>query len=365
MLNKYKGRPGVLISILGFKEGGAEIMPIRIANYLHARHYNVGVHCLEPEQNESIRKQLNPEIPVHCTHRFWKMGFILWKNKYRVVNTHCIASQLLMTRVRRRIPFLNIYHVATSHGGYEGLEQKEATELLRLVDPCVDRWTYVADNNCRLLREIKVLENKLIKVGNAMERPEHISPVKWSDYSVPEDAIVFTVITRAVWKKCWRETIEAIKKAREITGENIHLVLCGTGPVRDELLQEPQEEFIHFPGTVGNPCDFYSASYCGLLLSRLECAPLGLIEMYYAGVPVIATDTGDVAEMMQYGEERTGILLPLTEDGMIPVDEAAKAIACMIQNPDLYQKVKENAEKKAAFFEMDRIMEQYIQIFER
>ena len=87
--------------------------------------------------------------------------------------------------------------------------------------------------------------------------------------------------------------------------------------------------------------------------------------MYYAGVPVIATDTGDVAEMMQYGEERTGILLPLTEDGMIPVDEAAKAIACMIQNPDLYQKVKENAEKKAAFFEMDRIMEQYIQIFER
>ena len=91
MLNKDKDRPGVLISILGFREGGAEIMPIRIANYLHARHYNVGVHCLEPEQNEKIRKQLSPGIPVHCTHRFWKMGIIIRKYNYSEHTLHRVT----------------------------------------------------------------------------------------------------------------------------------------------------------------------------------------------------------------------------------------------------------------------------------
>ena len=60
---KNKETKGILISIFGFIQGGAEIMPIRIANYLHKHHYKVGIHCLKKECDLEIRNLLHPDIP--------------------------------------------------------------------------------------------------------------------------------------------------------------------------------------------------------------------------------------------------------------------------------------------------------------
>lgn len=360
---KNKETKGILISIFGFIQGGAEIMPIRIANYLHKHHYKVGIHCLKKECDLEIRNLLHPDIPVYYTDRSLELAAIILVHRYGVIHSHCVSSQQLVARMKKRIPFLPLYHVATSHGGYEGMDMAEAVTVIKNTNRTVDMWTYVADNNLELFRLAGVAEQKLRKIGNAMEAPENIQPVNWGQYGIPEDAIVFCVITRAVWKKCWNECIEAIKRARELTGKNIHLALCGTGPVYETLIQQSQETFIHLVGEVTNPCAFYKASYCGLLLSVRECAPLGIIEMYHAGVPVIATDTGDVRQMMHYEDGQTGIVINLSEEGSVPVLEAAEAICKMVQQPAVYEKCKENAVKKAHEFSMEYVFEQYMNCY--
>lgn len=354
---------GILISIHGFSQGGAEIMPIRIANDLHKHHCRVGVHCLKKECDPEVRSLLHPDIPVYATDRSVGLAAVVLLHRYAVIHSHCVASQQLIARMKKRFPFVSLYHVATSHGGYEGMNASEAVVTIENADQAVDIWTYVADNNRELFLRAGVEERKLRKIGNAMEVPENIQPVNWRKYGITEDAIIFCVITRAVWKKCWNECIEAIKKARELTGKDIHLVLGGTGPIYEALLLQPQEPYIHLIGGVANPCAFYKACYCGLLLSVRECAPLGIIEMYHAGVPVVATDTGDICQMMQYGDGQTGIIVRLTKEGSVPVQEAAEAICKMVQQPAVYETCKNNAIKKAHEFSMEHVLEQYMDCY--
>ncbi len=353
----------ILISIMGFLPGGAEILPIRLANYLHAGGYPVGVHCIHGSKDDAMRGLLHPDIPVYVTDRFWKLAQILRREHYTVLHSHCVASQMLVARMKRRLPFLRVRHIATSHGGYEGMRPEEAAALLPQVDRGVDAWTYVAQNNLPLLRQAEIPEKKLHKIGNAMEPPERICPVTWETHGIPNDACVFTVITRAVAKKSWPACIAAVQEARQLTGRDIHLALCGVGPVYEALRQEPPADFVHFLGEVDRPCDFYQSSHCGLLLSVLECAPLGIIEMYNAGVPVVATDTGDIAEMLRCGDEQAGILVPLTETGQVPVSQAARAISEMVLNTEQYEKFRENARKKAPEYQMAHIASQYLALY--
>lgn len=361
---KNKRRKKILISIFGFFPGGAEILPLRLANALHEKGYSVGVHCTKPSDDKSIRNRLNPEIPVYTTDRFWHMAWVLLFHGYNIVNSHCTPSQQLMARVKRRIPFLHFRHVATSHGGYEGMQEQEALTLLRNVDEAVDAWTYVADNNLPLFHKAGIEDGKLHKIGNAMEPPEKICPVSMEQYDIPNDAYVFSVITRAVAKKGWPACIAAVREARRITGKDIHLLLGGCGEVYDELKKKPIDEFVHMVGEIKRPCDVYAASYCGLLLSVLECAPLGIIEMYYAGIPVVATDTGDIKEMLHFGDNKTGILVPLTENGQVSIQEAGQAIAQMIQDKSLYESCKATAARKAPTYRMDAVAEQYISVYD-
>lgn len=360
-----KENEGILISIMGFSQGGGEILPIHLANYLKKEQYRVAVHCINKSVDENIRGLLHPDIPVFYTDRYWKLAVILVTHHYRYVHTHCVASQLLVARTKKRIPFLNIHHIATMHGGYEGMGEDKANTLIKKVDQFVTMWTYVANNNLPALCKAGVSLKKIQKVGNAVVRPKTIKPVDLRTYGIPTEAYVFTVITRAVSKKCWKECIAAVKEARKRTGKEIHLLLGGTGPVYEELKSGPLDPFVHLIGGVTNPCDYYAASYCGLLLSIRECAPLGLIEMYYAGKPVVATDTGDIAEMMQCDSDSTGILVPLSNQGNISIRLSAEAISKMVVDKELYLKCSKAAEKKSDQYKIEFVARQYLQCYEQ
>ena len=356
-------KKGILISIIGFSQGGAEIMPIRIANELHRQGYRVGIHCLTKDGDDVIRSFLDKGISVHYTDRASAFASLVLLKRYGVIHTHCVASQQLVARAKKKVPFLSIYHVATSHGGYEGLEEKDALRVIREVDSAVNVWTYVAENNKETFIKAGIPDNKLVKIGNAIQQIGEITPVPLSQYGIPEDAIVFTVISRAVWKKSWKECIKTIAEARKITGKNIHLILGGTGPIYDELIKQDLDEYIHLIGAVSDPCGIYRSSYCGLLLSVRECAPLGIIEMYQAGIPVVATDTGDVREMVETEYGIAGTVVPLDNNGAVPVIKAAEAVAEMVINHAYYEQCKRIAPKNSGKYKIESIVEKYIECY--
>ena len=54
------------------------------------------------------------------------------------------------------------------------MDMSEAVTVIKSTNQTVDMWTYVADNNLELFRLAGVAEQKLRKIGNAMEVPENI-----------------------------------------------------------------------------------------------------------------------------------------------------------------------------------------------
>lgn len=359
MINKNNS-PKILISIYGLVQGGGEIFPIRLANYLKKHGYDVQLHVLLEREEEIIVNMVDPHIKVfRCRSRIQFIKYIICE-KIQVIHTHCNSNQLFVSGCMKWVPWLNVKHIATAHGGYEGMEYERARQQILQCDKYVSKWTYVADNNYETLERVGIPKEKCVKIKNAMERPEYIKSIDRERYGIPQDAKLVTVITRAVGKKCWPECIEAVTRARKESGLNIHLILCGIGEVYTELKRNGVPEYVHLLGAISNPCDFYAASDLGMLLSIRECAPLGIIEMYYAKTPVIATDTGDVREMMEVGTETTGVIMPLTKNGLVDVDLAADALNKMFTHTMYYQRCKELTGVKVKEYEFSHIAKMYV-----
>lgn len=137
-----------------------------------------------------------------------------------------------------------------------------------------------------------------------------------------------------------------IKKHRKFNPEDLRLVFVGDGPELYRLKKLAEEYNIEdkvvFAGETLNVDQFYKVSRLFVLPSFRECLPLSLLEAMSNNVPVIATDTGGVSELVI--NNTTGILISpeneatLTE-GMIKIledvnfaESLAETGKCRVEN---------------------------------
>jgi len=101
--------------------------------------------------------------------------------------------------------------------------------------------------------------------------------------------------------------------------KRIRWIHFGTGPLREELgnlasryLGSHKQIIFEFRGYVPNKdiLDFYNYNHVSLFIntSYTEGLPVSIMEVQSFGIPVIATDTGGVGEIVHAG---TGFLLPV------------------------------------------------------
>ena len=111
------------------------------------------------------------------------------------------------------------------------------------------------------------------------------------------------------------------------------LSICGEGPLRAELAQRlellglaPYAELRGYLPVTGGLLDVYRTSHAFLHVSWTEGLPQVLFEAFAAGLPVVATAVGGVADAV--GE--AGLLVPPGDP-----DAAADALARVAAEPDL------------------------------
>ncbi len=106
----------------------------------------------------------------------------------------------------------------------------------------------------------------------------------------------------------------------------------GDGPDRRSVERTAGElgiaDRVDLLGVRSDVAALLAESHVGALISRQEGFPLAVLEAMRAGLPVIASDVGGVAEAV--GHEATGLLVPRDDEGALRV-----ALGRMLEDPAL------------------------------
>ncbi len=365
---KHHRSPNIIVSTHGFYPGGAEILPIRMANEFKKQGHSVLLlSCAHGSREDGIRRLLRKDVPVIETSDIEATKDLLDDFGIEALNSHQWHVQKYPTQVPDVFQNLKA-HVASLHGMIEYGDAFGVTlEQLRSAHGNVSTWVYTADKNIGPFIEHCLFEensSRFVKLPNGMEPPV-ISPIKRSEIGIPQDAFVLCCVSRAIPEKGWTETIQAVAQAREISGQDIRLILVGNGPVYDDYCANGAPSFVYLAGFSENSVGFYAAADMGIMLTkfRSESFPLTIVDCMFADRPYIATAVGEIRDMLSTEQGYAGEVIEL-QDWEVPVDEVVRAIVKYATESTALQSAKNRVTEIADRYKIDVIAKQYVAIFE-
>lgn len=362
-------KPNVMVSTIGFYPGGAEILPIRLANEF--KRQGLSVFLLSAGltlREDGIRNMLRTDVPLVETSEVDAVKTIIRDFGVEALNSH----QWHIQRYPLQVPdvFSELAaHVASLHGMIEHQDAFGVTEeQLRIADSSVSTWVYTAEKNLVPFSNFSIYDkpsDRFVKVPNGLQPPKVVA-IPRAQLDIPEDAFVLCCVSRAIPDKGWDETIESVEMARAISGRDIRLILVGNGPVYDEYCRVGVPEFVYLAGFSDNAVGHYAAADMGIMLTKFksESFPLTIVDCLFAGKPYIASDVGDIRNMLTIEDEVAGEVLCL-EDWEIPIEKAAKIIAAFATDKNKHQHALALVKDVSSRYRIDAVAAQYVRLFER
>ncbi len=141
------------------------------------------------------------------------------------------------------------------------------------------------------------------------------------------------------------------------------LVMCGDGPERNDAEALTREygltDEVLFVGQVPNIRDYLSTADVLLLPSETESFGLSALEAMACEVPVIATRVGGLPEVVRDGE--TGYLVSVGDTEAM----AERALEMLSDQPRRLAMGERGREWACAQFNTDRVIPQYVALYER
>jgi len=367
LTTRHTRMPNIAVSTMGFYPGGAEILPIRMANEFKRQGYSVTLLNVGFGQNEDrVRRMLRRDIPVVEISNIKTTQRIIHDFGIEVLNSH----QWHVQKYPMQVPgvFRNLKaHVASLHGMIEYGDALGVTkEQLQVVNDNVTTWVYTADKNLNPFFDhgIDMTDSsRFIKLPNGMEPPE-VKAISRIDLGIPEEAFVLCCVSRAIPDKGWAETIEATRKARQLTAKDIRLILVGNGPVYNEYCRTGVPDFVTLVGFSENSVGYYAAADMGIMLTwfRSESFPLTIIDCLFAGKPYIACDVGEIRGMLTEGNKIAGAVVSLN-DWKIPVEQVAEIISIFVTDKNQYLEASKIVSTLVGRYHIDNVVKKYVEIF--
>jgi glycosyltransferase involved in cell wall biosynthesis len=141
-------------------------------------------------------------------------------------------------------------------------------------------------------------------------------------------------------------------------------LLIGAGSEYERLKPITEDQFVHLLGFRANVRDYFAASDLGFLPSRYpaESFPLVLIECLHARRPILASNLGEIENMISSSKGRAGAVFDLN-DWNIPIADVARLIVEYVENRKLYLDHFHNAAEAAAKFDPAILLEKYEMVY--
>ncbi|NUB91490.1 glycosyltransferase family 4 protein [Haloterrigena sp. SYSU A121-1] len=174
-------------------------------------------------------------------------------------------------------------------------------------------------------------------------------------FSIPDSSPVLLTVSRLDPRKGHDLVLDALQNF-----EDIHYVICGTGPTRENILQKSNSldisDRVHLAGYVEEEKlkDYYSMSDVFIMPSRylsesgnIEGFGIVFLEANAVGKPVIGTKTGGIPSAINHNE--TGLVVDPTATSV------SEAIQRLINNAELREELGENGREWARKHTWDKI----------
>lgn len=304
--------------ITGVCQGGEE-------DYLRAR----GLKLNEIEVSDMSRS-LNPLKDLVALFSIIRT---LNRLKPDIVHTHTSKAGLLgRIAAKTACPKAKVVH--TYHGHLlQGYFSKLATKLIVLTEKYLARISDVlVSMGTHVKKELLAAgvgdesQYEVLFPGVATSDAIASSPEVSAFKSKHPDELICTFVGRlSMIKRCDR--IVELAKMAELQDQSIRFLIIGDGELRSELEMNSQNLPISFLGWQSDSAQWLAISDIAILLSDNEAVPLAMIEAGLAGLPVIATNVGSMADVVIDGVN--GFLTSTK------VDEIGAALLMLAQRPEL------------------------------
>lgn len=229
----------------------------------------------------------------------WKLRSFVRRERIALIHAHEGAPALVawLAMLGRDIPVIVTYH---------GSEPERVREFGRIAKIAANLVVTPSHNSARDLREAGgVSSNRLKVIGLGVERklaPSHDAVARLRQTLLGEDGRLLVVsVARLAHQKGIDWLVEIVRRA-VATDPSLRFVVIGNGPQSADARRWAQEagveDHLAFVGHSDEAQLYMAAADLFLLPSRWESLPITIVEAFRQGLPVVATDTGGVVELV-------------------------------------------------------------------
>jgi glycosyltransferase involved in cell wall biosynthesis len=296
----------------------------------------------------------------------WRLVGTLRRGRFDIVDAWLFHAYAItsLTRPVTRIPVLIAGRRSLSH------HKHRFGRVERLLDRIARRSVdAIVANSDAVRAEVARYEGidigRMRVIHNGLDIPAPLPPAARdalrAAWGVGPDDVLIGCVANYKSGKGQEMLIRAIARALPGT-PRLKLILVGEGPRRPELERLVDDLGIHdavlLHGAEPDARDIIGAFDIAAQASVSEGLPNAVLEAAAAGLPIVATDAGGTAEILDQG--RTGILVPIDDEAAM-----AAAISRLSSDPDLRRSLGESARSFVeSAFGLDRFVAETASLYE-
>lgn len=285
-------------------------------------------------------------------------NLIKYSKRVDLVHSHWYIPQGIVQS------FIKKPYIITGHGAdVTALNKGVFKALKKRTSMNAKHITAVSQHLKNVILDFSGVQNEKISVISMGCDTKAFSPkYRVEDYFDQRDKKVVLFAGRLAEKKGVAYLIDAVKDL------DVQLVIAGDGPLKEELMKqaEPLEDKVVFLGSktheelrvIYASADIFVAPSITAKDGDQEGFGLVIIEAMASGLPVIASESGGIVDIITHGEN--GLLSPEKD-----VKSIERNIKYLLDNPESYNKLMKNGLKTAAEYDYSEIAKKYKYIIEK
>jgi glycosyltransferase involved in cell wall biosynthesis len=386
----------ILLVIADLALGGAQQVVINLANELVRQRHNIWIFDVQPEYRvEGMISRLDNKVNLISKNygeehfsltekvidftlnklsmsknlknqRFKKhvnnLNSAISSNVFDYANSHTCWADFF---VYKELKNLHSKWIISFHASYNNLlvNKENITKYGPLIKKTINaasKIIYIHDEGISFLENtLQIKIRKIKKIYNGIPAPPPNIKIRRENLEIDKDDIVILCASRASKLKGWYELSEAVVKVKN---PKIKLLFAGEGEILDDIKNKYSKfsSIIKFLGFQKEINSLISISDIICLPSYTEALPTILIESIFHNKPVIATNVGETARILENKLGKCGILINANKGEELIKDLINTINSFML---DKFTSDKEAFEEAKELFSSKKMTQNYLNYF--